>query len=66
MPTFPTINSLEIDNDGDLLLIGGSDTQPKGRLDIFDLKSAQLTRLSGSERKMYSFIMIFTIYLLFD
>ena len=60
-PTFPIITSLEMDNDGKMLYIGGKDLQPKGRLDVFDLEGAQLSTLSNSSKNACNFIMILTI-----
>lgn len=63
IPTFPIVTSLEIDNDGTVLYIGGRDEQSKGRLDVFDLERAQLSTFSSAVRIAGPILMAIVLYL---
>jgi hypothetical protein len=62
-PSFNTLTSLEMDNDGKLLFIGGRDETEKGRVDVFDLSRAQLCGSSRMHKPsiIYSYILFLFI-----
>ncbi len=65
VPSFPIVSSLEIDNNGKWLYIGGQDDQLKGRLDVFDLGLAKLSKVSSSHKgsQVCGLLMVIGLYL---